>query len=162
TADHNIFVDRGRRSHPVAPSEAALIFRINHAVAQIDKAAFPKAVDRLTRGGVDRPELTIERPEEQSLVVTAAPESGSATEEQHLGLGLVQFGVEYPHFFAGFWLECDQTVERRYDIEHTINQKWSIFERALHRIFGTVAHVARMIGPCRFQCGDIGAIDLLQ
>src|SRR5262249_21154954 len=89
TADYNIFVDRGRRSHPVAPSEAALIFRINHAVAQIDKAAFPKAVDRLTRGGVDRPELTIERPEEQSLVITAAPESGSATREQHLGLGLV-------------------------------------------------------------------------
>src|SRR5262249_47987055 len=98
TADYNILVDRGRRSHPVAPSEAAFIFRINHAVAQIDKAAFPEAVDRLTRGGIDRPELPIQRPEEQSLVSAATPERGSATREQHLRLGLVQFGVEDPQF----------------------------------------------------------------
>src|SRR5262249_42793129 len=77
TADDAVLVDRGRRSHPVASSEAALIVRINHAVTQIDKPAFAETVDWFTRSGIDRPELAIERPKKQSLVIAVAPERGS-------------------------------------------------------------------------------------
>ena len=96
SADHDVFIDGGRRGHAVAAPEAAFVGGVQHAGAQVNQSALAEGVDGLAGGRVDGPKLAVQRSIEQTLLLAVGPKCGAPAGEQHLGLGLVELWIEGP------------------------------------------------------------------
>ena len=158
TADHEVLVDGGRRSH-------AVCLRGNLSATPVRKLTKPPVPKRSTGLPVRRVDrrtgAAVERAEKDALFLAVRPVRRAAVDEQVVRNIAAEMGIEAHNSLPVSGSSAITRVNGvvRYMTPSTTS---GVVSKALREVGRAVADVAGVIGPGDLKLPDVGAVDLVE